>query len=154
MIYLVDGPAFYETVPLTPRTAVVNEKVHIFGCGGGLYPCNLKPGIVTDEYDPSELDAADGMIYASIAGIPGDSGSAVFADKDGAIVAVLTYGGAYSLGIGEKPFIGAFTLNFTPDQIKEAQSADVPKETQQHVKPTERPKFNNPLVIVVPDGSK
>lgn len=146
VIYLVDGPAFYEIEPYVARKAFVGEKAHIYGCGGTVYPCLLKLGVVTDEYDPSEVDQADGLIYSSIPGIPGDSGSAVYGE-DGAIIAVLTYGGEVPVNIGVRRFIGAFALQFTPEQITEAQSFDLPKET--HVNPAPRPKPIVPVVITV-----
>jgi hypothetical protein len=120
IIFLVDGPAFYNIEPYEARYPIVGEKVDIYGDGGREYPAVHKTGIVLDEYNPSEVDAASGFFCYSVSSIPGDSGSAVYG-ADGKIVGVVTYGirdGAFF----ERTHMGAFAMNFTPEQIKEAQN--------------------------------
>lgn len=120
VIFLVDGPALYSIEPYEARYPVIGEPVDVYGDGGRQYPAVHKTGIVLDEYDPSEVDAAAGFFYCSVHSIPGDSGSAVYG-KDGKIIGIVTY------GIEEDAFfsrthMGGFALNFTPEQIAEAQT--------------------------------
>lgn len=119
-IIFVDGPAFKDIEPYRARAPKVGETVHIEGFGHGVYPATDKQGIVLDEYDPSEVDRDMGLFYSSVPAIPGDSGSAIYAE-DGSMVGLLTYG----FHKGRHSESGGFTLAFTPEQIDRAKSSDV-----------------------------
>ena len=120
VVFLVDGPAFYDVALYASRYPVVGEKVHIYGNGGRAYPAVHKTGTVLGEYAPSEIRSAAGMFYCSLLVIPGDSGSAIYGE-DGKILGIVTYSSTENFGPIVKTHTAGFALNFTPEQIKEAQ---------------------------------
>ena len=120
VIFLLDGPAFYDVQPYETRYPVVGERVHAYGFGGGHYPSEYKTGKVLDEYDPSEVDDAAGFYYFTVPAIPGDSGSAVYG-SDGRMVGLVTYSHKDKPGLFSRSHMAGFALNFTSKQIKQAQ---------------------------------
>lgn len=124
LIYLVDGPALVSTQHILTQAPVISEPVFIFGFAEGEYPSVLKQGLIVNEYDPSEVDHAEGLFYASIHAIPGDSGSAVY-NRQGYILGLITFG-------TERDFFrtqsGIYPLRFTPAQITKVETYEY-KET-------------------------
>jgi Trypsin-like peptidase domain len=136
VIYLVDGPEFKNTVRISTSVPSVNDPVYLIGSGGGTFPGEYKQGVVLDEYDPSDVDSDAGMVYASIPGIPGDSGAAIYA-QDGTIVGLLTYGFSEKTFYGRRELseIAFFQLDFSSKQIAKAETfvAPEPKKEVKHV---------------------
>lgn len=125
IVFLLDGP------PVSPvnfsvfsKAPSIGEKVFVVGFGEQQYPGTVKQGVVVDEYDPSDLDTQDGLIYTSIHVIPGDSGSAVFNEK-GYIIGLITFSVEQDKYRQQS---GVFPLRFTADQLAAAK-AYVYKET-------------------------
>lgn len=121
-IYLVDA-TLTNFVPYKVRPSKMGEHTHLYGSGGGEYPPERKDGFRVEWDDPSDIDAADGIVHFTEPVIPGDSGSAVFND-DGTIAAVTTYlyqTDSYLWGLMDDPTTAVdFTPAFTAEQIKEA----------------------------------
>lgn len=127
VIYIIDGEALQNFVPLQPgvHPAGTFERIYIYGSGGGAYPPQYKSGTRTTAItDVSEIDQADGLQFYSIPVIPGDSGSAIYGE-DGRIIGVVTYKiGAPKDGNWESEEddnilkLGAgFDVNFTAAQL-------------------------------------
>jgi hypothetical protein len=95
------GDAF---VYVTPREFADNEIVHMWG----------NPGRSRDVYRIGEFERVedDNCDYFLMPGAPGDSGSGIF-DVDGKIVGVLSVG-------NQSGEVGAFVLDFTPEQLAAA----------------------------------
>jgi len=129
-IYFLDGPAFTEIEPYNVRSPQYGEAVYIYGFGHGQYPAMPKHGVVIREYDPSEINRAQGFVYETMPVIPGDSGSAVYG-ADGAILGLLTYQIVDGI-IFKKEESASFQLAFTPEQIVVAQSATFEKKPPKH----------------------
>lgn len=132
-IYLLDGPAFTNTVPYRTRQVKAGEHVYVWGDGEGQYPARRLDGTEKPIFDPSDVDAAQGEVHFTMPVIPGDSGSAVYAD-DGAIVAITTYRWDDDsllnklLGIPNTSTLD-FEPNFTNAQIAEALAYDPSKRS-------------------------
>lgn len=121
ILIAVDGPAFKNIAPYKTRIAIKGESTYIWGDGGGHFPARFIPGKVVDEFDPSDVNASQGMFYIDNKVIHGDSGSIIYS-SDGYILGLLTY------GVENKEARGAaFALYFTPDEIQFAQTF-VPEE--------------------------
>jgi hypothetical protein len=114
ILIAVDGPAFKNIAPYKTREAVVGESTYIWGDGEGAFPARYIVGKVVDKFDPSDVDAGQGIFYFSNKVIHGDSGSAIYS-SDGWILGLVTYGlsGEESGAQG-----AAFSLNFTPEEIQ------------------------------------
>lgn len=117
VIYLFDGPALTDIQPYETRAPRIGEPVVLFGFGEAMYPETAKTGIVLDEFDPSEIDADQGMFYTSTHILPGDSGSTIYG-ADGKMLGLVTYG-MHPNGDEEAPETGDFMLGFTAEQIAE-----------------------------------
>lgn len=129
-IYLIDGPAFKNYDYYTTRKPLLGERVFIVGCGRNNFPCDIKVGTVLNEFDPSEVNADQGIFYVSIPVVHGDSGALVYGE-DGQLLGVITYlvskheGSGFELGFSQaevniaKGFnLGGLSGNFnsnTPD---------------------------------------
>ena len=122
-IYLLDGPAFKNTVTYSVRPAKVGEPVYMWGDGEGTYPSRQLTGQAITTFDPSDVDQDAGEVSFSLQCIPGDSGSAVYG-SDGKIVALITYGvddsGESMFNTFDHPYSLDFMPSFTDDQIKTA----------------------------------
>ncbi len=126
VIYLLDKSIFTNFVDIVPGSATekIGDAVHMYGCGGGEYPCILKNGLVTNIDDTSDVDQASSFVEYSIPVISGDSGSAIYNDKN-EVVALVTYGitaqpsGFWNkiFGRHEVHYCGAFNINFNSKQI-------------------------------------
>lgn len=116
VIYLVDGTAFSNVVDVDQVPARIGEDAVLYGDGDGMYPPLPKFGTVANCYDPSDIDAASGIICFSTTIIPGDSGAAVYNSKGG-ILGLLTYGAPDDTSVG-------FALNFSAAQIAGAKNFD------------------------------
>lgn len=133
-IYLIDGPALKNLVTYRTREAKEGEHVYMYGDGEGQYPSRRLDGSVIPTGDPSDVDAEQKERAFTLHVIPGDSGSAIYAD-DGSIIALTTYT-VTSPGehFWNKDFVYCvgFQPGFTQDQILQAQSfvplPDAPKE--------------------------
>ena len=120
IIFFIDGPPFTEIEPINLRAPRIGEVTYFYGHGNKVYPATAKMGIVLDEYDPSEIDAREGLFYISNLVLLGDSGAVVYG-SDGDILGVVTY----RLTDGMSDLIshgGIFPLAFTRCQIKMAQN--------------------------------
>jgi len=121
VIYILDGPKFTVVDPLLQRPPVIGEKVYIYGFGMHRYPAVRKEGVVVDEYDPSEIDRGQAMVYTSIQVIPGDSGSAVYA-QDGTVLGLVTWSTGAEGILLDKHGNANFSLGFTPAQLDNIRS--------------------------------
>lgn len=93
-IYILDGPAFTNFVQVHAREAKIGEHVVSYGTGGKSYPPHTYDGYAEHDIvseDQSDVDAAEGAHAFSLPVVPGDSGSAVYAN-DGSLVALVTWG--------------------------------------------------------------
>jgi hypothetical protein len=125
IIVLLDGPAFKNIDPMKFRAPKMGETLYLYGAGGGAYPPVFKTGKAYGRYDPSDVDANDKIFYGTIPIIPGDSGSAIYAE-DGSIIGVVTYGyereGDDMIELlKDQTQMAAFELAFTPEDIKKSQ---------------------------------
>ncbi|HEY6766636.1 MAG TPA: hypothetical protein VI386_17895 [Candidatus Sulfotelmatobacter sp.] len=121
VIYLIDGPAFQNTVDVqfAVKPAGAKEKVYIYGCGGGIFPPRLLSGIANrfrQASDSSDVDAHQHLRYYTIPVIPGDSGSAIFGE-DGRILSLVAYRHYDGTSSG-------FELAFTKEQLAVAKAFD------------------------------
>lgn len=90
LIFLLNGPSFTNLEPVYTRRPGPDERVYFIGCGAEDFPCTVKHGKISNEFDPSDVDADQEIFYFTGNCIPGDSGAAVYGE-DGAIVGLLTY---------------------------------------------------------------
>lgn len=90
-LYLIDGPAFKNFVTIVQGVPVPSESVHFYGFGEGVYPSSLRRGRVRPYDDPSEVDAAAQFFTYDLSSYHGDSGSAIYNDKN-EIVGLVSYG--------------------------------------------------------------
>lgn len=121
IILLIDGPKLTDVQPYKHRMPKVGEHEFFYGFGGGDYPAHCASGVVLDEFDPSEANVVEGVSYHSAESIPGDSGSAVYAD-DGSILTLVSMHMDYSTLFTTKIIMVGYDLRFTEDQIKLAQA--------------------------------
>jgi hypothetical protein len=137
LILLLDGPAFTNIDSYVTRAPKQGEPVYIYGNGHAQFPAPLKVGFVTNEYDPSDVNAATQLFYVSLPIIPGDSGAAIYG-ADGAILGIVTYrisDEAESFGFSKTEAAG-FQLNYDKDTIANVQKfVPPPKEGDSDVKP-------------------
>ena len=120
LIYLVDGPPFKVTMgefysPSTYDMAREGEGVFFYGDGGGLFPPQFRKGYRMDHLEFSKDTAPKGMPLGDLflfdmVAITGDSGSAVYSEKTGRLIAVITF------GLFDH-FMGSYALQFTQVQI-------------------------------------
>ena len=91
MVALSESP-FKNTVDISSdhKPLVVGEKLHIYGCGGRQFPCELKEGVFSNRDEVSDVDQSAQYGDYSISVIPGDSGSAVY-NSQNEVVALITY---------------------------------------------------------------
>ena len=137
-IYLLDGPAFKnylrpdELIEVAPVRA--DEKVFIYGDGLGSYPPRRVDGQVDNDsnaIDFSDVDQELQAVWYTMAVVPGDSGSAIYA-SDGRVVGLVTYGidstsrkspskrvVGFALGFSEKVITRAHT--FSPSDLTDAE---------------------------------
>lgn len=120
-IYIIDGPAFKNYVTVKATMAVPGEKVHMYGNGDGRFISRRLDGTRVPEFDPSDVDEAEGNQYFSLKASSGDSGAAVY-NEAGEMVAILTY----SLSSDETPLShsAGFSLNFSDKNFAYAQNYD------------------------------
>lgn len=119
VILLLDGPALTDIQEYKTREPKIGEHEFFYGFGGKEYPAKLKSGVVLDEYDPSEANKANGLMYYSAASIPGDSGAAVYGD-DGSMLTLVTFHVSQEYLLTSKAIMGGYALRFTPKQIEKA----------------------------------
>lgn len=127
LILLVDGPEFQDTTArfynVKKTDTKIGEQVFAYGDGEGLFPPELRKGyrmgylmIPPDAELGPTMPKYDRKVYLyDLNIIPGDSGSAVYSESDGRLVAVTTY------SISGR-FMGAYALRFTAQQIKQAET--------------------------------
>jgi hypothetical protein len=120
IIYLVDGPPFKVTMgefysPSTYDMPREGEGVFFYGDGGGMFPPQLRKGYRMDHLEfgkdttPPGMPSGDLFLFDMVA-ITGDSGSAVYSEKTGRLIAVVTF------GLFDH-FAGSYALQFTQEQI-------------------------------------
>lgn len=123
IIFLVDGTPFTNLVDVHQLQVLggVGRDVVLYGDGDEVYPPMPKYGKITNCDDPSDIDAASGILCTTIHPIEGDSGSAIY-NAEGEIVGLLTYGAPDGSSVG-------FALNFTADQLATAKTfnGELPK---------------------------
>lgn len=122
-IYLIDGPPLQNLATYSTRPAVVGEHVFMYGDGHGMFPPRRLDGEAVTWGDSSDVDAQQGEGAFTLQVIPGDSGSAVYAD-DGKIVGIVTWSVLEEKEhwwSEEKRFSVDFQPAFTDEQIMEAE---------------------------------
>jgi hypothetical protein len=119
MLLDIEGVNFKDTTYLGPRVrvAVQGEKVYFWGNPAGVKD-QYREGLVVGSkvYTVEDGDASQGSILTVVQAptVGGDSGSAVFSDRDGALVGVVTY------SIFGGLMMGMFPIEFTGEQIEQA----------------------------------
>ena len=124
MLLVVPTVYFKDTVQYDPakyRPVVQGEHVYFWGNPDwfhDMYREGYAMGIIFSPADEGFAAAPNGsLLYIfDMNGNHGDSGSAIFSAKDGRIVSLVTY------GLQDGKFIGGYLLQFTSDQVKQAES--------------------------------
>lgn len=116
IIFLVSGTAFVNIEEVDQVPSRLGEDVVLYGDGRMAYPPLPQFGTVVNCYDPSDVDAASGILCFSTPVIPGDSGAVVYNSK-GSIIGVITYSTPDGTSKG-------FSLNFSEAQLEGAKSFD------------------------------
>jgi V8-like Glu-specific endopeptidase len=125
MLLDVSAVIFGETIELGAhvRTAKQGEKIYFWGTPDGIpnmyregYVMGAEPPSTPDPEDKEPIDATAYLTIAACPTISGDSGSAVFAEKDGQLVGVVTY------GVADGMIMGMFPIQFTQAQIEAAKN--------------------------------
>lgn len=119
-LLILDSPAFVNALePDVSDTLKLGEPVYLYGDGEAVYPPRKLTGVVVDCNDPSDVDAAQGIVCFSIPAIPGDSGSMVF-DSHDHLVAITTYRDVdNAASAGFRVQIGSFHLHAVKPKEKE-----------------------------------
>lgn len=119
MLMDVSGVYFKDTIPLDWRTPVQGERTYQWGNPGGMRDqyregvvMGLIPPVPQDPEDEEKIDATAPIWLIAEPVVGGDSGSAIFSEKDGKMIGVLTY------GIDEGQMAGMYEIKFTPEQIQ------------------------------------
>jgi len=117
MLLDVEGTDFKDTIYLGPnvRTPVQGESVYFWGNPSGVKD-QYREGLVSGsiKYDgDGDVNAKVGstLYIEQMPAVGGDSGSAIFSAKDGALVGIVTF------GIAGGKFTGSFPIQFTGEQI-------------------------------------
>lgn len=116
MLLTVSGVTFTITIPMEFRTPVQGEATYQWGNPGGMrdqYRQGIVMGHIPNPTD-ADVDASGDIWLIAEPVIGGDSGSAIFSAKDGALIGVLTF------GIDDGQVAGMYALAFTPAQIAAA----------------------------------
>ena len=120
-IFLVDGPAFKDTMDqfYADRMSKVGDLVFFYGDPAGMWPPQYRQGYCTGQQILDKGEVRDGMPKGTVylfafPTVGGDSGSALYDEKTGKLVSLITY------GIEDGKFAGAYPLAFTPAQIDQA----------------------------------
>jgi hypothetical protein len=121
IIFLVDGPAFKDTMgKFYPKDVqpTMGLQVFLYGDGGGMYPPMYRHGYymgtetITKEGIPEGMPVGDLYLF-DLSIIGGDSGSAIY-DEHGNLVTLVTYG-------IEDHYAGAYPLHFTQAEVQQAE---------------------------------
>ena len=122
MLLVVPTVYFNDTVQYDPanyRPAVQGEHVYFWGNPDWLhdmYREGYTMGVVIPPDEDVDAAPKGSLVYIfDMNGNHGDSGSAIFSAKDGRIVSIVTY------GLQDGKFIGGYLLQFTSDQVKQAE---------------------------------
>ena len=122
MLLDISAVNFPDTITLSAsvRTAKQGEKVYFWGTPNGV-PNQYREGYVMgtmptpkpdpEDQDSEKVDATATLTLAAMPTIGGDSGSAVFAEKDGQLVGIVTF------GFADGQVMGMFPIQFTQAQI-------------------------------------
>lgn len=120
MLLVVPTENFEHVIKYEPekyRPAVQGEDVYFWGNPEwfhDMYHRGYMMGLILLP-DTDAAPAAPLYVF-DVNGNHGDSGSAIFSARDGRIVSIVTY------GLQDGKYIGGYLLNFTEDQVKQAES--------------------------------
>lgn len=120
-IFLVDGPAFQYTMEqfYGDQMSKVGDKVFFYGDPAGMWPPQYRLGYCSGQQELTAGDVGENMPVGTVylfafPTVGGDSGSAIYDQKTGKLISLITY------GIEDGKFAGAYVLAFTPAQIDQA----------------------------------
>jgi hypothetical protein len=122
MLLVVPGAEFKHFAKYNAsevRTAKQGEHIYFYG----------NPNLIKDQYregyasgtmhfnigPEDKLNAAGPFTMFAVSVVGGDSGSAIFSDVDGQLIGITTW------GLAEGKFLGSYPLQFTQDQINQAE---------------------------------
>jgi len=131
-IYLLSGPAFKNIVTPIETAPVAGDTVHFYGFGEGVYPSSIRIGRVYVKEDPSDVDADVQFFIYDLPAYHGDSGSAVYNNKN-EIVGLISY----SLDWYGDSKEGSYALNFDAKDL----------EIAEHFDPTKKELWLSPLTL-------
>jgi hypothetical protein len=121
VLFVVPGVEFKHFVTYDAskvRRATQGEHVYFYGNPDLMmdqYREGYASGVMNFKDSEEEVDAAGPFMMFAVSLVPGDSGSAVFSDKDGQLVGITTW------GISDGKFLGSYPLQFTQAQIDQAE---------------------------------
>ena len=119
MLLDLSGANFKVTIFLSPNVRLPQQGEHVYqwGCPAGIRD-QYREGVVMGSLpmgilDDTEVNAKGPLVYfIQEAIIGGDSGSAIFSAKDGALIGIVTY------GLDNGQTAGVYPIQFTGAQIE------------------------------------